>query len=235
MVVLSSPSGAGKTTVATELVKKEPNLIRSISWTTRPRRRGETQGRAYIFVSRDRFKELRSRRGFLEWARVYRNFYGTPRAWVEKRLRRGKDVLFVIDVQGARHVRRRCPDSVLIFLKPPGWKTLRERLARRGTESPEALSLRLRAARKEMAEAGFYDYRVVNDRVTHAVARIRGILRRERARRRGKGPESALGGPPRRKPSRDEKVSLKRPLGYNPQPPGKKRLPGKPSRPRRMS
>lgn len=182
-VVLSSPSGAGKTTVAAMLLKKEPNLVRSISCTTRPMRKGEKDGRDYFFLTPERFKALRERKGFLEWAKVYRNAYGTPKAWVEERLAEGRDVLFVIDVQGARNLRKRLPGAVLLFLRTPDWKTLERRLRGRGSESPETLKVRLATAKAELREAPRYDYQVVNDRVAWAVGRIRRILAAERRKR----------------------------------------------------
>jgi len=182
-VVLSSPSGAGKTTVARALLKKEKNLVRSVSCTTRPRRPGEKNGRDYFFVTRAKFDALRRKGAFLEWARVFDRTYGTPKAWVDRQLRKGRDVLFVIDIQGARTLRGKRLDALFVFLKPPGWRALRERLLGRGTETPEALSLRLKTARRELAEAPRYDFRVVNDRVSKAVARLRRILAAERKKR----------------------------------------------------
>lgn len=183
MVVLSSPSGAGKTTVSAVLLKREPNLARSVSCTTRPRRPGEKQGRDYLFVTPPQFRAMIQRREFLEWAKVYRNYYGTPKAWVEGQLARGRDVLFVIDVQGARAIRKARPDAVRIFLVPPSWRVLVKRLTHRGTEKVEALRLRLRTAVRELAEAPRYDYRVVADRPDWAAGRIRRILALLRARK----------------------------------------------------
>jgi guanylate kinase len=182
-IVLSSPSGAGKTTVSTELLKKEPNLVRSISCTTRPKRDGEVHGKDYFFLTQAQFRVLRAKRGFLEWAKVYKNYYGTPKAWVEQQLSEGRDVLFVIDVQGARTLRKRLPDAVLLFLKTPDWKSLVVRLKGRGSESAETLRLRLKTAREELREASRYDHQVINDRVAWAVGRIRRILLRERNKR----------------------------------------------------
>jgi guanylate kinase len=123
---------------------------------------------------------LKAEGGFLEWAKVYKNYYGTPKSWVDERLAEGRDVLFVIDIQGARSLRKRLPGAVLLFLKPPDWKTLEARLRGRGSESPETLKLRLQTARVELKEAPRYDFRVVNDRVAWAVGRIRRILSLER-------------------------------------------------------
>jgi guanylate kinase len=180
-VVLSSPSGAGKTTVSTLLLQVETNMVRSC--TTRPRRKGEKNGRDYFFLTPAQFKKMRVQGGFLEWAKVYKNDYGTPKAWVEERLANGCDVLFVIDIQGARSLRKRLPEAIHIFLNPPDWETLKARLSGRGSESPETLRLRLQTARLELREAPRYDHQVVNDRVAWAVSRIRRILRLERKKR----------------------------------------------------
>lgn len=182
-LVLSSPSGAGKTTVSLSLLSREPNMVRSVSCTTRPRRKGEKNGRDYFFLTPAQFKKMRAQGGFLEWARVYKNYYGTPKAWVEERLAEGRDVLFVIDIQGARSLRKRLPEAIHLFLNPPDWETLKARLSGRGSESPETLRLRLQTARLELREAPRYDHQVVNDRVAWAVGRIRRILRLERKKR----------------------------------------------------
>jgi guanylate kinase len=182
-IVLSSPSGAGKTTVSKLLLQQEPNLVRSVSCTTRAKRKGEREGRDYFFMTPGEFWKIRRADGFLEWAEVYTHYYGTPRAWVEAQLAKGRDVLFVIDVQGARSLRRRLPEAVHLFLLPPDWATLEARLKGRGSESPETLRVRLKTARKELREAACYDHQVVNDRVAWAVGRIRRILRLERRKR----------------------------------------------------
>jgi len=182
LIVLSSPSGAGKTTVAGALLKREPNLVRSVSCTTRPKRLGERDGKDYFFVKPAKFRSMIRRGEFLEWAKVYRNYYGTPKAWVEAQTARGRDVLFVIDIQGGRALRKTKPDAVRVFLKPPSWRVLVRRLTGRGTESREALRLRLKTAVRELAEAPRYDFRVVADRPAWAAARIGKILRTARLR-----------------------------------------------------
>lgn len=174
LVVLSGPSGVGKTTVGRALLKALPGLAPSVSATTRKPRPGEQDGRDYCFVDEAAFQAG----DFLEQAQVHGNRYGTPRAPVEALRKEGKDVLLVIDVQGARQVRAKIPEAILIFLEPPGWEELARRLKGRGTESPEALERRLEDARTELAEAGRYDHRVVNDRLEEAVGRIRKILER---------------------------------------------------------
>ena len=183
MIVLSSPSGGGKTTIAHRLLKRDRNIVRSVSCTTRKSRPGEKNGRDYFFITPARFKSMISSRSFLEWARVHRNYYGTPRRWVEGQLKKGKDVLFVIDVQGGKTLKRKESKALLIFLKPPSFKVLRERLVGRGSEGQEALGVRLRDARREMKEGRHYDYRVVNDRLSRAVSEVAKIIQKERRNR----------------------------------------------------
>src|SRR5258708_1199095 len=142
LIVLSSPSGGGKTTIAHALLKKDKNIVRSISCTTRKPRIGEKNGKDYFFVTPSKFKSLISKRSFLEWAKVHRNFYGTPSRWVDEQLKKGKDVLFVIDVQGGKTIKRKVPGSILIFVKPPSLKVLKERLLLRRSEDAKTLKVR---------------------------------------------------------------------------------------------
>jgi len=178
--VLSSPSGGGKTTVAGRLLKKDRNLIRSVSCTTRKPRPGERQGRDYFFITSGRFKAMVSKRAFLEWARVHRNLYGTPRAWVERQLARGKDVLFVIDVQGGKTLKRKVPGSVLVFLEPPSLAVLRARLRGRGSEASKDLQVRMKDAHKELRAGRKYDHRIVNDRLARTVGDVLKMIKKER-------------------------------------------------------
>jgi guanylate kinase len=180
MIVLSSPSGGGKTTIARRLLKNDKNIIRSISCTTRKPRRGEKNGRDYFFTSPTQFKSMAARKDFLEWARVHGQLYGTPRHWVEKQMNEGKDVLFVIDVQGGRAIKSKNPAALLIFLKPPSFKVLKERLEGRQSEDPSGLKIRLENARKEMREGRRYDYRVLNDSLNKAVSDVAKIIKNAR-------------------------------------------------------
>ena len=182
LVVLSGPSGAGKGTVSQALLRSEPGLVLSISATTRLPRNGETDGVSYYFISREKFLMMIEGDEFLEWARVYDNFYGTPRLPVEETLARGKDVLLEIDVQGGLQVKSKLPEAVLIFLLPPSWKELEARLAGRGSESPEEVQKRLQWAKRELQSLSLYDYAVVNDRVEKAVEQIRSIITAEKCR-----------------------------------------------------
>ena len=182
LFVLSAPSGSGKTTVLSALLKRNRELVRSISATTRPPRSGERNGKDYWFLSRARFREGIARGRFLEYARVLKNWYGTPKAPIEKITRAGKDVLLGIDIQGARQIRRGRLPATTIFLLPPSLKVLRERLEHRGTETPEQIRDRLNLARRELKEVGRYDYAVVNDRLREAVVAVEQILRAEQFR-----------------------------------------------------
>ncbi len=182
LFVLSAPSGSGKTTVLNALLNRNRGLVRSISVTTRSPRPGERQGKDYWFFSPARFREGIARGRFLEYARVLKNWYGTPKAPIEKTTRAGKDVLLGIDIQGARQIRRGRLPATTIFLLPPSLKVLRERLEHRGTETSEQIRDRLKLARRELKEAGRYDYAVVNDRLREAVEALENIIRAERFR-----------------------------------------------------
>ena len=185
--VVSSPSGGGKTTVVRALVRRMTGLRRSISVTTRLRRPGERSRVDYRFVSRDVFAQLRSHAKLLEWARVHRAEYGTLREPLLEALADGTDVILSLDVQGARAVRRRLHDQVvLIFLLPPSLRALQARLVRRRTESPEAIRQRLEAARNELRQLAVYDYAVVNRRVAQAVKDVQAIVTAERVRLRNR-------------------------------------------------
>jgi guanylate kinase len=180
LIVLSSPSGGGKTTVAEILLRRDRRLVRAVTCTTRRPRKGERNGRDYFFLTPARFRAMARRGAFLEWARVHGNLYGTPRSWTLGQIRKGRDVLLVIDVQGGRIVGRKAPDAVRIFLAPPSMAVLRRRLKGRGSESARDLAVRLRNARREMREGARYDHRVVNDRLSDAVRDVREILRKVR-------------------------------------------------------
>ncbi len=180
LIVLSSPSGGGKTTIAHQLLAKDKNIVRSISCTTRQPRKGEKDGRDYFFVTAAQFKVMVKKKSFLEWAKVHQNFYGTPAHWVETQLKKGKDVLFVIDVQGGKAIKKKAPHALLLFVKPPSFKVLKQRLLGRQSESSEALKVRLGDARWEMKEGKHYDHQVVNDHLPLAVKEVRKIIQNER-------------------------------------------------------
>ncbi len=181
LFVITAPSGAGKTSLVNALLQTEPNLRLSISHTTRPRRPTETDGREYHFVTQGQFEQLIAQGQFLEHARVFDNFYGTARAFVEEQLRGGHDVLLEIDWHGARQVRAALPACVSIFILPPSRRALAERLAKRATDAPEVIARRLRDAAADMSHYREFDYVVVNDDFAHALAELRRIIAGEGA------------------------------------------------------
>lgn len=182
LVVLSSPSGGGKTTVCDELLRRNSQLRRSVSMTTRPPRSGEKDGRDYHFVNSATFHDMMREERFLEWAEVHGNFYGTPREYVENVLREGHDVILNIDVQGGLHIKKAMPGSVLVFLRPPSMKELEDRLRRRGADDEETIRKRLLNAEFELQRVPDYDYVVENRDLEEAVARVQAILWAEKSR-----------------------------------------------------
>lgn len=183
LFVLSGPSGVGKGTLRDRIMESLPNLVYSISCTTRKPRPEEKDGEDYHFIS-DREFEQRVKRGFfLEHAIVHNARYGTLRDDVEKELQAGHDVLMEIDVQGALHVRRAMPECVLIFVAPPSLEVLEARLRARGTEDERALQLRLKDAAWEMKQTKYYDYVIVNDKVEEAALTLRNAFLKERLKR----------------------------------------------------
>jgi guanylate kinase len=183
MLVLSSPSGAGKTTLARRLLEAEPGVEISISYTTRKQRKGEVEGKDYHFVDRETFAGMRDAGEFLEWAVVFDNFYGTRRRPVEHALASGRDVLFDVDWQGAKSLRDEAPnDVVTVFILPPSGNALERRLNQRAQDSPEVVEARMRGASNEIQHWHDYDYVVINHELDQALAAIRAILAAERLR-----------------------------------------------------
>jgi guanylate kinase len=183
MLVLSSPSGAGKTTLARRLLDAEPGVEMSVSCTTRKPREGEVDGRDYHFIDRETFGGMRDRGEFLEWAVVFDNYYGTPRKPVEAALAAGRDVLFDVDWQGAQSLRDDSPDDVVtVFILPPSGKALERRLTERAKDSAEVVAARLRGASNEIRRWTEYDYVVVNHDIDQALAAVGAILAAERLR-----------------------------------------------------
>lgn len=181
LIVVSGPSGTGKGTVCGELLDSMPELAYSISATTRAPRAGEVDGKNYYFLTKERFEELISEGGFLEYANVYGNYYGTPLVKIQERLAEGNDILLEIDTQGALEVMKKCPDGLFIFLLPPSLGELERRIRGRGSETEESLKKRLGNAKAEIAVGEKYKYVVVNDTVKKAVARIKSIIVAEHA------------------------------------------------------
>ncbi len=178
LIVLSGPSGVGKGTMYSRLLKTLPELTVSVSATTRKPREGEINGVHYHFVGKDEFERMRDNGEFLEWAETVGNYYGTPKAPVLAKLAEGSDVLLEIDVKGARQIKAAYPDCITIFVLPPSEEELARRLRGRGTETDEQVKARLALAVSEIGESGEFDHRVVNADIDTAVAEVIDIIRK---------------------------------------------------------
>jgi len=182
LLIISSPSGAGKTTLSGRLLQAVPGLLFSVSHTTRKPRAGEQDGREYHFVDREGFRGLISKGAFLEWAEVHSNLYGTSRAEVE-RAREARGILFDVDHQGARQIKSVRPDAVAVFILPPSMAVLKERLKGRASEDDAAVEARFRVARSEIEHYGLFDYVIMNDDLERATEQLVSIVRAEECRR----------------------------------------------------
>lgn len=182
LIVLSGPSGVGKGTMYSRLLKTLPSLTVSVSATTRKPREGERDGVHYFFVDKDKFESMRANGEFLEWAETVGNYYGTPKAPVLRKLSEGSDVLLEIDVKGARQIKAAYPDCVTVFVLPPSKAELERRLKGRGTETEEQVKARLSLAVKEIGESDEFDYRVVNADIDTAVADVIKIIEKSKNR-----------------------------------------------------
>ena len=184
MLVLSSPSGAGKSTISRALLKGHPDLAMSVSATTRPMRPGEVDGKDYFFLDMEKFKSMVAENQFLEHAKVFDNRYGTPREPVEDALRAGKDVLFDVDWQGTQQLKQNARDDLVsIFILPPSIEELERRLYTRAQDSEEVVKSRMAKATSEMSHWAEYDYIIVNENIAQSVAEAEAILAAERLKR----------------------------------------------------
>ena len=182
LIVVSGPSGAGKGTICKALLEKHDDLFISVSATTRAPRVGEVDGVNYHFITKDDFIERVEKNDFLEHAEVYGNYYGTPKSKVEDMLDSGKNVILEIDIQGALKVKENFREGVFIFILPPSMEELKQRIIRRGSETPESLMRRFKSAYQEINYISKYNYAVVNDIVDVAVSKIEGIITAEKCR-----------------------------------------------------
>lgn len=183
LLIISSPSGGGKGTLIRQVLSRVPGIGYSVSYTTRAARTGEADGTDYHFISREKFENLAAAGDFLEYAEVHGNFYGTSLSAVNEMISAGMDVILEIDVQGAEAVIRKEPEAVAIFIMPPTFEVLRQRLTARNTETPEDLALRLSNSVYEMQKFDMFDYVIVNDEIEAATARLTNVILGERQRR----------------------------------------------------
>ena len=183
LIIITSPSGGGKGTLIKEILKIVPEIGYSVSYTTREKREGEEHGRDYFFVSKDEFIKLIEQDEFLEYALVHGNYYGTSVNQIYQEIHFGRDVILEIDVQGAENIRAKLPESVAVFIMPPSFEVLRQRLTTRNTETNENLLLRLQNSFVEIAQYEKFDYVVINDEVAAAVGRLQSVICGERQKR----------------------------------------------------
>ena len=182
LLVISAPSGTGKSTLISMLRKDFPNLQFSVSYTTRKPRPGEVHGQDYFFVSEDEFLRLKEKNFFAEYALVHNHFYGTPKEMTLKALEQGQDLIFDIDVQGARQLQQNLGLGCYVFIFPPSIEALKERLQKRGTDDQKTIAKRLENARSEMSQSHFFDYWIINDDLNKAYAELRSIVVAEKLR-----------------------------------------------------
>jgi guanylate kinase len=182
LIIISGPSGAGKGTICKSFMDRNKNVALSVSATTRAPRAGEVEGINYYFMTKEKFKEKIEHNDFLEYAEVYDNFYGTPKSNVEEILESGKDVILEIDIQGALKVKENTEEGVFVFILPPSMEELKQRIIKRGSETPESLMKRFKSAYKEINYISKYNYAVVNDTVDIAVQKLEAIIDAEKCR-----------------------------------------------------
>ncbi|MDJ0515373.1 MAG: guanylate kinase [Trichodesmium sp. MO_231.B1] len=176
LIVLTGPSGVGKGTLLSSLLERHPELVLSISVTTRSPRQGEVEGKSYFFVDRDKFQQMIETEELLEWAEYAGNFYGTPSLRVIENIKQGKSVILEIELQGARQIQKTFPDALRIFILPPSTAELERRLRKRGQDSQEAIAKRLKRATEELEAIGEFDIQLVNDNLEDALQNLEKIL-----------------------------------------------------------
>ena len=182
LFILSSPSGGGKTTICQAILRQVPSIKRSISYTTRPARSDELDGSDYHYISEEEFDKMVAEGKFAEWAVVHKNRYGTPAEFLDRNLKEGYDIILTIDVQGARNLKAKYADVVTIFILPPSFAELKERLVGRGTEGEALIGERLKRAKEEVGEALSYDYIIVNEHIDQTIEAVKAVILAERAR-----------------------------------------------------
>jgi guanylate kinase len=180
LIVVSGPAGVGKGTVIAQVRKNNKDVVFSVSATSRSPRPGEIDGRNYFFIQREQFEDMIENNNLLEWVEYCGNYYGTPKAYVEAEMSKGNIVILEIEVEGADKIKTQYPDSVSIFITPPTLKELRERITKRGTETPDVIEERMKRAKKELDQINEYDYIIINDTVEKAAERFLEIIEIER-------------------------------------------------------
>jgi guanylate kinase len=182
LIVVSSPSGGGKSTVIQDILKNDPDMEYSVSVTSRAPRPGETNGVSYTFVSENQFRKWIQEDRFYEWAEVHNHFYGTRKDIIREKLERGKDVIMDLDFQGGLNVKKKSPDAVLIFLLPPSLEVLEKRLRTRNTDQEKEIQVRLKNASEEIEYATRYDYILINENLDQTIQEVKGIIKSERSK-----------------------------------------------------
>ncbi len=184
LFIVSAPSGAGKTSLCREVINLVPDLHFSISCTTRPARQHEKNGIDYYFLPHDEFMRMVEEDQLVEWTKIYGNYYGTAKSTIEECRKNKKDVIFDIDHAGAQRIKKAYSNSITIFILPPSYSKLEERLNQRGTDSEEVIRTRLNKAKQEIGQASWYQYQIVNDNFDEALARLKEIITTERLKKK---------------------------------------------------
>ena len=180
IIIVSAPSGAGKTSICDALIKSDKNIVYSVSTTTRKPRKGERNGREYFFVDDKTFKTMVKKNLFVEWAKVHDHFYGTSKKVLEQTINKGKDILLDIDVQGAVKIKKQYKDALMIFITTPTLKILKERLIKRNKDSMDVIKTRLENAKKELTYLPKYDYLILNDKLDESIEKAKSVICAER-------------------------------------------------------